>query len=154
MPRFWASVHKARDGCWLWRNGSKRGYGGFWFVDKTILAHRFAYEHLVGPIPKDLWVLHHCDQPRCVRPDHLFLGTVLDNVRDAIRKNRWNYERRTSKNYVRGEQNHKAKLNERKVRTIRAQANHVSQAKLAFRFKVTKYAVFSVIHRLTWRHVA
>lgn len=83
--RFWTFVERG-DGCWLWTGalGGRGGYGRF-DADR---AHRVAYELVVGPIPPGLFVCHHCDVPRCVRPDHLFVGTAKDNAQDRDRKGR------------------------------------------------------------------
>jgi hypothetical protein len=152
MPRFWKYVQKT-EGCWLWIGAcTPQGYGVFWFNGDSIPAHRFAYEHLVKALGR-LWACHHCDNPKCVRPDHLFAGTVKDNVQDAIRKNRWNYEKRVSELYVRGVENHNAKLNPTKVREIRRLSGKLSMKALARIFGVTKFAIYSVIHRLTWKQV-
>lgn len=79
------------SGCWNWTASRHRdGYG--WFGPggrgRAVLAHRWAYENFVGPIPSGLYILHHCDNPPCVNPDHLFVGTQADNVADCIRKGR------------------------------------------------------------------
>lgn len=87
--RFWPRVEKG-DGCWMWRGAKHRsghghfnaGSGGY------MLAHRFAYEQLVGPIPEGMVLCHRCDTPACVRPDHLFVGTQADNVADMMTKAR------------------------------------------------------------------
>ncbi len=87
--RLWAKVEKT-DQCWVWL-GSVRswGYGQINVgQNRTVHAHRLAYELCVGPIPEGLCVLHKCDVPRCVRPDHLFLGTRVDNQKDMARKGR------------------------------------------------------------------
>lgn len=97
--RFWTKVNK--DGpfpenlprengqCWVWVAArDKHGYGRFGIKDKVKLSHRVAWETLVGPVPDNLWVLHHCDYPSCVRPDHLFLGTAADNSADMVKKGR------------------------------------------------------------------
>ena len=76
-------------GCWLWNANTTRGYYGcFRFVGKVKGAHRVAYELYIGPIPDGLHVLHTCDVPLCVNPDHLFLGTHRDNMQDRNRKGR------------------------------------------------------------------
>jgi hypothetical protein len=90
--RFWAKVHKTGY-CWLWTGGTARkGYGAFTVHttggNKTLVAHRFAWRVTKGRIPRNLFVLHKCDNPPCVRPSHLWLGTQLDNIHDCIKKNR------------------------------------------------------------------
>lgn len=82
--RFWARVDKSGC-CWVWTGScNNKGYGRF----DGEYAHRFSWRLLSGPIPDGLNVLHRCDNPPCVRPDHLFLGTVSDNARDMWAKGR------------------------------------------------------------------
>lgn len=91
-----ARFFERSGGCWNWLGGlfKETGYGKFnagkGENGKTITAyaHRVSYELHTGPIPEGMQVLHRCDNPRCVRPDHLFLGTQLDNMRDMIAKGR------------------------------------------------------------------
>lgn len=83
--RFWEKVAKG-DGCWEWQGARHaKGYGQF-LTDTQSKAHRFSWELHFGPIPDGMQVCHHCDNPPCVRPDHLFLGTNQDNVDDAYAK--------------------------------------------------------------------
>jgi len=86
--RFWAKVNKNGE-CWIW-TGAKlpKGYGHFYSGEKTVLASRWSYEYAYGLIPEGLMVLHRCDNPPCVNPEHLFLGTMQDNIDDMIAKGR------------------------------------------------------------------
>lgn len=88
LIRFWLKVQKTET-CWIWTAGlDSDGYGGFHLNGLAQKAHRVSWfiEHKVWP---ELSVLHSCDVRRCVRPDHLFLGTTQDNVLDALSKGRW-----------------------------------------------------------------
>lgn len=87
MKEFFKRVNKT-DNCWLWTGSIRNGYGLFSHNLKTISAHRFSYEIHKGPIPNGLIVLHSCDVPNCVNPEHLSVGTHLDNNRDMISKGR------------------------------------------------------------------
>lgn len=87
--RFWEKVAKG-DGCWEWKGGAppSTGYGRIYRRGKSIGAHRAAWEISFGPILKGLQVCHKCDNRTCVRPDHLFLGTISDNIKDMVKKGR------------------------------------------------------------------
>jgi hypothetical protein len=89
---FWAKVNMPAVGCWEWQ-ASKTGGGGYGAVGvngKSTSAHRVSYELFYGPILNNLLVRHTCDNPSCVRPDHLTLGTYSDNMRDRTTRNRCN----------------------------------------------------------------
>lgn len=88
IPRFWSKVDTSGD-CWIWTaTKNRRGYGQFYYEGRLQLAHRVAYKLTYGPVDDDIHVLHRCDNPSCIRPDHLFLGTQRDNVQDMIGKGR------------------------------------------------------------------
>ncbi len=87
---FWARVRVLENGCWEWIGAQiPKGYGQIRYIKRRqILTHRLAWEELSGPIPDGLYVCHHCDNPPCVRLDHLFLGTQADNMEDMMLKGR------------------------------------------------------------------
>lgn len=88
MRRFWDKVEKT-DGCWNWTAAKAgNGYGVLRLSDprRMVYAHRLSYEMAHGPIPEGEVVRHRCDNPACVNPDHLLLGTQADNVRDAVKR--------------------------------------------------------------------
>ncbi len=89
MKRFTSKFTKNNNGCWEWNAGCfSDGYGAFSYQRKTQKAHRISYLLFVGMIPKGKMVLHRCDNPPCVNPAHLFIGTAKDNAHDAIQKGR------------------------------------------------------------------
>lgn len=145
---FWSNVEKTAN-CWPW-TGWKYGWGYGRFTvgarrtgdRRNVAAHRYSWELANGPIPEGLHVLHKCDNPPCVRPEHLFLGTNDDNIADRIAKGRY-----------RGEKVVSALLTEEQVREVRSLVGKVSQAELARRLGVTHGAIQGVVHRRTWRHV-
>ena len=89
--RFWSKVALG-DGCWEWQGANRRGGRGAFRMGgrgtPMVSAYRVAWELMHGPIPGGLFVCHHCDNPACVRPSHLFLGTAKDNAQDMVRKGR------------------------------------------------------------------
>ena len=90
MKRFLSKIRKSKN-CWIWKcYKNKHGYGVFRLstVRKQVFAHRYSYTLNYGEFDKKLFVCHRCDNPSCVRPDHLFLGTALDNNRDSLLKGR------------------------------------------------------------------
>jgi hypothetical protein len=153
--RFWSGVRASME-CWEWTRGKTRlGYGRFAFRRRTERAHRVAYVLRVGPIPEGMCVCHRCDNPSCVRPSHLFLGTTQENTADKVAKGRHftgdpvSYERRP-----RGERHPMAKIGEADVFEIRrARRAGVSLNALAARYGITKAAVrFAAIGK-SWAHL-
>lgn len=115
--RFWAKVQKT-DGCWIWTGALRHGRPAFSMWPKVVTGYRFVWELTYGPIPDGLHVCHHCDNPACVRPDHLFVGTAADNLRDMGRKGR--SAPQTKPHLFRGENNGHSKLTREQVEEIRA----------------------------------
>jgi hypothetical protein len=146
---FWEKVKKG-PGCWEWIAGMRGGYGAFKSDNKKVVgAHCFSYELAFGPIPKGLCVCHSCDNRRCVRPSHFFLGTYDDNNQDMRRKGRSHGYRRY------GEDNHSAKLTEQQVREIRRlSAKRCSQKHLAEQFGVSKSLIYYIQKNLIWESVS
>lgn len=143
-------VGEPNSGCWLWDASAQAdGYGRMRIGDETRLAHRLSYEHHRGPIPHGLLVLHRCDVPACVNPDHLFLGTNAENMVDMVRKGRSKSEGR-----CRGERGPAAKLTDEKVRRIRDLGSAgMPQRKIAAQVGVSQRSILRVLQHQTWRHV-
>jgi hypothetical protein len=121
------------------------GYGKFMLDGVGQWAHRVAWALAFGPIPAGMHVCHKCDNPRCVRPAHLFLGTVTDNQRDSVRKGR----------HIKGEAVGNAKLTEAQVKDIRHRFRAgTTQRELAASYGVAQTAVSAIVRRVTWAHVA
>jgi hypothetical protein len=93
--RFWSKV-LIGDGCWIWTASlDGKGYGQYWRGDRKVIASRHAYEIWCGPLSSGVQVLHRCDTPACVRPDHLFEGSQRDNAQDCVEKGRHYLTQRT-----------------------------------------------------------
>lgn len=111
--RFWSKVRKTKK-CWIW-TGAKilSGYGRFGIKNKAYYSHRISWSLVNGTIPKGFQILHKCDNPSCVNPNHLFIGTQKDNMLDMMKKGR------KAKIKLTGEINPKAVLTEKQVKEIR-----------------------------------
>jgi hypothetical protein len=153
--RFWPKVNKT-DGCWEWTGALMgKGYGAInegGRRGRMLHAHRVAWVLTRGPIPPGLFVCHHCDNMRCVRPDHLFVGTNSENMLDCSRKGRLGVRRSGCGRGVTrnaGESNIHALLTLADVATIRA-SNDTDKI-LGARFGVSWHTVRAVRRRRTWR---
>ena len=130
--------------CWLWTGPKSLGYGIVWMKYARVgliqmRAHRVAYNLFIGPIPDGLWVLHKCDNPPCVRPEHLFLGTPAENTADSIRK---------------GRRGHGAKLTPDQVREIRrADKRGIRRSIIAEKYGVCKGTISAIAQRRRWRDI-
>lgn len=141
---FWRHVEKS-EGCWEWTSyRAPKGYGRASYRDIGVAAHRLSYEINVGPIPDGLMVCHKCDNPPCVRPDHLFLGTNAENQRDASRKGRL-------KGRHAGELHPTARLTERDVLAIRRSRDPIRV--IAQTYGIARSTVTSVRSGRSWKHL-
>ena len=148
--RFWEKVDKSGD-CWEW-TGAKNDSGyGFIRNGDMERAHRFSYELAKGEIPANMHVLHSCDNPGCVNPKHLSIGTHQDNVQDMMDKQRGN---RHHGNHVKGEEVHTAKLTESDIREIRKMnIKRGDITSLAIRYGVSPKNMSRIIHDEIWKDV-
>jgi len=159
--RFWAKVDTSGE-CWLWHGGTNnKGYGliglGGHYGPKS-LVHRLSYEWANGPIPDGLFVCHNCpggDNPLCVRPSHLFLGTNTDNMRDASAKGMLHHTFATHPIVNTGERSAQAKVTAEIVRAIRQRypAGGLRQSDLANEYGISETAVRHILARRTWKDV-
>lgn len=141
--------------CWEWQ-GQKhpKGYGTLLKAGKKLLTHRASWIIHYGAIPNELRVLHRCDNPPCVRPDHLFLGTNGDNWRDACTKRRaWMYT--TPEKQPRGEAHGRAKLTAKQVQEIRTTYRHGIHGyrRLAKEYEVSRPVIKGIVHGTAWTHL-
>ena len=133
--------------CWNWKSTKdKNKYGTKKYKGKYYKTHRLFYEICNGKIPKDMCVCHRCDNPSCCNPDHLFLGTQLENIQDMINKNR--------QRSAIGEINKSSKLTEIEVIEIRnLYAQGISSRQLGKKFNINKSTILHIIHRRSWKHI-
>lgn len=148
---------RSPGGCWLWPSKTDR-YGNFYADGGRFQAHRMSYAVYLGPVRTDTLVLHKCDVRRCVNPEHLFLGSAQDNMRDAASKGRMATGNRhfahRNPERTQGELNGNALLTEDAVRAIRAGvAAGRPRKELAAEFGVCKACVSHVVTRRAWRHI-
>jgi hypothetical protein len=148
QERFWEKVHKSTDpsDCWTWLAGRNHwGYGTFGINRHSFLAHRVAWEMKNGPIPLGVCVLHRCDNRPCLNPDHLFLGTQTENVRDMDEKGR--------RKPPRGERNASSRLKASDIPEIRLLYGKLSGPKTGERFGVSSSTIYKVWHGEKWQWV-
>lgn len=157
--RFWRKVIKS-DGCWGWTARTMRaGYGVLDINGTTVGAHRLSWEIHRGAIPKGMCVCHKCDNPMCSNPEHLFLGTHMDNMRDMVLKGRSASGLRSGayakpEKVLRGESVGNHKLTEQDVIAIREMHSAgKSQCKLSLQFNVERATIRGIVRRTTWAHV-
>src|SRR5437660_11545344 len=154
FDRFWSKVDKkGEDECWPWKAGkNNRGYGVFALEHPhhnervvDILAHRYSWQEANGPIPKGRYILNKCDNPPCVNPKHLRVGTLKDNSEDMYAKGRARI----------GESHPSSKLTEAQVLEIRQKYSRgvYGYTRLAKEYGVAHWTILSIIRRKNWKQV-
>lgn len=147
---FWDRVNKNGPivyphltACWIWTGSKvKKGYGVWSHPSnsyQSMLAHRFVWTITYGEIPEGVLVLHKCDNPPCVNPSHLFLGSYVDNVQDCIRKGRFSYSKKITEAQV------------REIRELRRAGALLRE--IAAKFQVTRGNISMVLSGKIWGHV-
>jgi DNA-binding CsgD family transcriptional regulator len=143
--RFLSYIDKKENGCWQWKSAKNaKGYGYLLVEGKNLFAHRYSYQHYKGAIPDSMLVCHSCDNPSCVNPEHLFLGTNINNMQDMIEKGR----------QCKGESKSNSKLTEEEVSEIRMLLNNgLSNKEVAIIFNVSDMTISGIKTNRTWKHV-
>lgn len=147
--RFWDKVDRGEDDeCWEWQASTSDGYGQFSVHYEVKSAHRVAYRFVVGD-PGDSFVLHECDNPACVNPAHLYLGTHQDNMDDMVERGR------ATGNKPRGEKHGHTKLTERDVGEIKWKLENTSMTKTAIsdEYPVSQRTISNIEWGVTWEDV-
>jgi len=143
--RFWSKVNKTKS-CWLWTAGCDLdGYGLFKYYRKTRRAAQISMIITYGSIPKNCWVLHTCDNPKCVNPDHLYFGSPSMNSLDREKRNRGRD--------LKGSQNGFNKLVEKQVLEIRSLYKIMTNKIIALKYKITPSLVSLIMNRKVWKHI-
>jgi hypothetical protein len=152
IDRLKSKVSISQTGCWEWTASlTEAGYGQMRFRGTRELSHRVAWILFRGEIPTDSnvygtkHVLHTCDNPKCVNPEHLYLGDQQDNALDSVSRKRW------GKRGCKGESHGRAKLNDEDVRLIRSSAH--SDAALSSSFSVSIGTIRHIRKGRTWKHI-
>jgi hypothetical protein len=140
---FWNKVNKT-DSCWLWTaNTCRDGYGNITANKIQYKAHRYSLLIHGVAVPKGAIVIHSCDNPSCVRPDHLTVATQQDNMKDKVNKNR----------QAKGETIGLSKLTESTVLEIRSLYPSLSIRKLSRKYNTCENNVRAIVKRETWKHI-
>lgn len=151
ISRFWSKVNVDSPlNCWEWQAYLNHSdYGMYQLDDRPFYAHRISYFLEHGTLPEGIFILHRCDNPKCVNPNHLFTGTLEDNARDRAQKHRSRDSR--------GEKSGSAKLCAMDIITIREILdNHPpkgTKTKLAAQYGITKATISKIVQRERWKHI-
>ena len=147
--RFFAKIEKSAN-CWIWKGAiNSTGYGTFFLSLKNIPAHRASWIIHNGDIPKNMEVCHHCDNPICVNPGHLFIGTHGDNMRDMQKKGRRKPSRMV------GAINPMSVLSKEDVENIRDiySLGGLTQKQIGAYFGVKQTTISAIVNRVNWGHL-
>jgi hypothetical protein len=148
-----STVNK-ETGCRIWDGYKIHGYGNIHIKNKNVATHRVSYEVFIGPIPKDKILMHSCDNPACIEPTHLVIGTIQENNEDRSRKNR------TARQF--GSSNGMAKLNEENVKfikeyllpyDIRCREYKTMKECVAFEYNVKPLTIHNIMIEKTWKNI-
>lgn len=141
------------DGCHYWLGTtSSDGYGTITVNKQTKSTHRISYQVRKGPIPDGMFVCHHCDNPICINPHHLFIGTHLDNMRDMVKKGRHKYGK-NKKVFVRTRARIRTKLSEAQVIEILGFKGTLGRRKLSIKYNVSEGAIADILGNRNWKHI-
>jgi len=143
IERFYKSIKINDSGCWVWIGCTNEKYGLLRFKNKNIGAHRFSFEYIKKQKIGSLNVCHTCDYPLCVNPEHLFLGTHKDNMKDAKAKKRHAY----------GEKHYQQKLKLKDVEEIRKLVKSgLSQSQIAELFGIEQTGISAIMRGINWKY--
>ncbi len=147
--RFMSHVEKKENGCWLWVGArNEKGYGIVGLRGITTKAHRISYQMFVREISREECALHHCDNPPCCNPEHLFIGDRNENNQDMIRKGRYNRERK-KRGYRLGENHQGNKFSDAVIRQVRRdRAKGMSYSKLAKKHSMNQAYCWNICRNL------
>lgn len=137
--------YENKKGCFVCiSHRMEKGYARLVRQGKDVFCHRYIYEELFGEIPEGLVVRHKCDNPACINPEHLELGTIIDNNNDKLLRNR----------QTKGEDIKISKLTEKQVLKIREEYKEIKSSRiLAKKYNVDKATILDIIKRKTWKHI-
>jgi len=168
--RFWSKVDKSmgKNSCWPWKAGHsstfashKFGYGMFNITKRQpISSHRMAWMLTNGEIPPGLCVCHHCDNPPCCNPSHLFLGAISDNNKDMVKKGRCNSrglpgKRKNTKFIKKGEDHHHSKFTDKQIIEMRKDYNNPAFKKkdIAKKYNAHYCTIWRICTQRGWTHI-
>lgn len=160
--RFWSKVKKTKT-CWEWIAYRNRlGYGVLNIRGKSTLAHRFVWFLTHGPFPREALICHHCDNPSCVNPNHLYQGTPRSNVQDCLSRGRHvapkgekHWTKQFGKRIARGNSSPVARLTEAQVLAIRARyaLGWKNKTRLGKEYKIDNSVITDILNREIWTHI-